>query len=180
VAAELTGESLWPRGSVAGWFVAHVKPRQEEAVCWRLGLRSVPTFLPRLLVQRRHGSRRWEAVEPLFPGYVFLRSTGDAAALYRARWTPGVKWLLGAEDGPTPVEDAVVAYLQERMGDRGYIVPRQELVAGTRVRFRHGPFALLEGVIDRPAARAERVRVLLRLCGAVVPVEVRLEELEPV
>ncbi len=177
--AELTAQSLWRQRAMAGWFVAHVKPRQEEAVCWRLGLRGIPTFLPRLLVQRRHGSRRWEAVEPLFPGYVFLQTTGDAAALYRARWTPGVKRLLG-EESPTPVEDDVVAYLQERMGDRGYIVPRRELVPGTRVRFRQGPFALLEGVIDRPASRAERVRVLLRLCGAVVPVEVRLEELEPV
>jgi transcription antitermination factor NusG len=180
VAAELKAQSLEPRRAAAGWLVAHVKPRQEEAVCWRLGLRSIPTFLPRLLVQRRHGSRRWEAVEPLFPGYVFLHTTGDPAALYRARWTPGVKRLLGAEEGPTPVEDEVVAYLWERMADRGYIVPHRALVAGTRVRFRDGPFALLEGVIDRPASRAERVRVLLRLSGAVVPVEARLEDLEPV
>ncbi len=180
MAAELTAGSLSPEGAVARWFVAYVKPRQEEAVCWRLRLRGIATFLPRLLVQRRHGSRRWEAVEPLFPGYMFLQTTGDPAALYRARWTPGVKRLLGAEEDPTPVEDEVLAYLRERMGDRGYIVPRRELVPGTRVRFREGPFALLEGVIDRPASRAERVRVLLRLCGVVVPVEVRLEELEPV
>ncbi len=168
------------REAAAPWFVAHVKPRQEEAVCVRLGLKGIPTFLPKLLVRRRHGSRRWEALEPLFPGYVFVQFTPEPATLYQVRWTPGIKRLLGSEEGPLPVEDEVVAYLQARTGERGYLVPRQELRPGMRVRFTGGPFALLEGIIDRPASRADRVRVLLTLCGTVVPVETGLDEVEPV
>ncbi len=164
----------------ARWFVAHVKPRQEEAVCQRLRYAAVVTFLPRLLTHRRRGSRRWQAIEPLFPGYVFVQFSPDAATLYRVRWTPGIKRLLGNEEGPTPIEDAVVAYLQERMGELGYIVPRRELRPGDRVRFRDGPFAMLEGVIDRPASSRDRVRVLLRLCGTLVSVEAATAELEPV
>lgn len=164
----------------ARWFVAHVKPRQEDAVCWRLGYKGVVTFLPRLLTRRRHGSRRWEAIEPLFPGYVFVRFPLDAGVLYRVRWTPGIRRLLGNEEGPTPIEDAVVAYLQERMGELGYIVPRRELRPGDRVRFRDGPFAMLEGVIDRLASRSERVQVLLRLCGTLVRVQVGVDALVPV
>lgn len=162
------------------WFVAHVKPRQEEAVCARCEDHGVETFLPKLLVWRRHGSRRWRAPEPLFPGYVFLRFAPDPDVLYRVRWMRGVKRLLGGEDGPTPVDDEVVAYLRARSGPDGFIVPGCPLVPGSRVRFVDGPFALLEGVIERPATRAERVQVLLRLCGTVVRVEARAEDLVPV
>lgn len=163
----------------ARWFVAHVKPRQEEAVCARCAEHGAETFLPKLRVWRRHGSRRWQAAEPLFPGYVFLRLVPDPGLLYRVRWTRGVKRLLGGEEGPTPVDDEVVAYLRARTGEDGFVVPRPRLVPGARVRFADGPFALLEGIIDRPATRAERVQVLLRLCGTVVRVEVGADELVP-
>lgn len=169
-----------PSGRRERWFVAHVKPRQEEAVCARYAEQGMETFLPKLLVWRRHGSRRWRATEPLFPGYVFARFAPDPATLYRVKWTRGVKRLLGSEDGPTPVDDEVVAYLQARTGPEGCIVPASRLVPGTRVRFASGPFALLEGIIDRPTTRAERVQVLLRLCGSLVRVEVGVDELIPV
>lgn len=161
----------------ARWFVAHVKPRQEEAVCVRYADEGVQTFLPKLLVWRRHGSRRWQAVEPLFPGYVFVRFAPDPALLYRLQWTRGVKRLLGGEEGPTPVDDEVVAYLQARTGPDGFIVGGSCLEAGARVRFVGGPFAMLEGIIDRPATRTERVHVLLRLCGTVVRVEAGAKDL---
>lgn len=161
------------------WFVAHVKPRQEEAVCARCADHGVETFLPKLLVWRRHGSRRWRRVEPMFPGYVFLRFAPEPEVLYRVRWTRGVKRLLGAEEGPTPVDDEVVAYLRARIGPEGFIVPGRRLVPGSLVRFVDGPFALLEGIVDRLASRAERVQVLLRLCGAVVRVEADVGDLVP-
>jgi transcription antitermination factor NusG len=47
-----------------------------------------------------------------------------------------------------------------------------------RVRFRSGPFAMLEGVIDRAAPRAERVRVLMQLANSSVAVEADVELLE--
>ncbi len=174
-----------PPEAVAGtaearWFVAHVKPRQEEDTCQRLVEAGAETFLPKLLAWRRHGPRRWRAPEPLFPGYVFVRFEPEPGLLYRVRWTRGVKRLLGSEEGPTPVDDEVVAYLRARTGPDGYIVPAPRLVPGTRVRFTTGPFALLEGIIDRPVSRSERVQVLLQLCGTAVRVEAKVEDLEPV
>jgi transcription antitermination factor NusG len=50
--------------------------------------------------------------------------------------------------------------------------------AGARVRFGNGPFAMLEGVVDRLASSKDRVRVLLTLMGAPVSVDVNSEMLE--
>jgi transcriptional antiterminator RfaH len=156
----------------AKWFAVHTKPRAEDKVVVHLGYRGIPTFLPRLLVRHRHGSRRWEAQEPLFPGYLFARFLPEPYVISGVRWTPGVVKLLGDGERPVPLADEVVTYLQERVGERGYVVPSPTFSQGTRVRFRSGPFACLEGIIERYAPRSDRVRVLLELLTLRVSVEV--------
>lgn len=160
------------------WFVVHTKPRSEECAATFLHDRAVPTFLPRLLVNKRHGSRRWQALEPLFPGYLFAHFQPEPMVISRVRWALGVKRLLSDGEAPIPVPDDVIAYLRERMGDRGYITPDLGLAPGTRVRFTSGPFALLEGIIVSPPSRAQRVRVLLHILNAGVSIEADADLLE--
>lgn len=163
----------------AQWFVVQTKAREERRVCERLGGDDFVTFLPQMLVRRRHGSRRWQALEPLFPCYVFTRFRLELPDWSRIHWTPGVRRLLGG-DTPVPVSDDVVNYLQVRTGERGYLVPGRTLTPGTKVRFSDGPFDMLEAIIDRPVSRHDRVRVLLWLCGNSVSVEVPVDCLEVV
>ncbi|MDQ7857913.1 MAG: transcription termination/antitermination NusG family protein [Armatimonadota bacterium] len=156
----------------AAWFVIQTKPRAEYQAQQFLHRSDVPTFLPRLLVRRRHGSRRWHALEPLFPGYLFCHFLPVPEAIARVRWTPGVRCLLGDDDGPIPIDRDIVDYLRAREVAHGYIAAGRPLAAGDRVRFVGGPFALLEGIIERQAGRVDRVRVLLLLMGTSVVVEV--------
>jgi transcriptional antiterminator RfaH len=160
------------------WFVVRTKLRAEDRAANALGERDVTTFLPRLLVQRRHGSRRWQALEPLFPGYLFAQFHPEPDIISRVRWTPGVSCLLGDDAGPLSVAEEIVLHLKERVGEQGYVVVRPTFVPGTRVRFKSGPFAMLEGIIERPAPRAERVRVLLTLMNATAAAEADVADLE--
>lgn len=131
------------------WFAIQTKPRAEEHAARFLSLKAITTFLPRLLVRHRHGSRRWESLEPLFPGYLFARFTPEPQIINSVRWAPGVRKVLGDETEPIPVPELVVSYLQQRAEEKGFIVPSPSLVPGTRVRFRSGPLAYLEGIIER-------------------------------
>jgi transcriptional antiterminator RfaH len=171
--------SYQPDNRPSRWFVVHAKARQERRTCERLTEEHITTFLPQLLLRHTHGSRRWEAVEPLFPGYFFAHFTPHAALIHHVRWTPGVRRLLG-DEVPIAVPGDVVECLRERVGAKGYIVPRQWWMPGIRVRLTGGPFDLLEGIIERPTSRADRVRVLLALCATTVAVEVAADEIEPV
>lgn len=162
------------------WFAIQTKPRAEEKTLGFLSSKCIPTFMPRLLVHRRHRSRKWKALEPLFPGYLFARFCPEAQTIDRVRWTPGVREILGVEGEPIPVPEEAVLHLQRNTGERGFIVPGPSLLPGMRVRFRDGAMAHLEGIIERPASRAERVRVLLLLLNRPVSVEVDGDELEPV
>lgn len=168
--------ALVPSGSQ--WFAIQTKPRNEEKALCFLSLKAIPTFLPRLMVRRRHGSRTWYALEPLFPGYLFGRFIPEAPVIDRVRWTPGISRILGAEGEPAPVPEDFIANLWEKVGERGYVNPAPNLLPGTRVRFKGGPFALLEAVIDRPASRADRARVLLELLNLRVSVDVDVSDLE--
>jgi transcriptional antiterminator RfaH len=160
--------------------VAQTKPRVEERVVDLLRQERIDTFLPRLAVRHRHGSRRWWALEPLFPGYVFVACRRRAEEIRRVRWTAGIRRLLGEEEGgfPTPVPDEVIRLLQERTQTKGFILPEVRLTPGERVRFTSGPLALIEGIIDRPASRTHRVRVLLQLLHGCVAVEADIDEVE--
>jgi transcription antitermination factor NusG len=170
--------SVETRTATPVWCVVQTKPRLEERVLGLLLERTITPFLPRLRVWRRHGSRRWEVLEPLFPGYVFCHVDRRPEILAQVRWAPGVKRILGDEDGPIPVPEEVIHHLQERQGPEGYIVPSPSFIPGTRVRVTSGPLLYLEGIIERPASRAERVRVLLQIMGRYVPVEVDVAHLE--
>ncbi len=160
------------------WFVIQTNLRAERLVLAQLARDPVVPYLPKLLVHRRHGSRRWRALEPLFPGYLFARFAPHADVLHRIRRMLGVTRLLWDDECLVTVDDEIVRFIQLREVDRGFIEPPQSIQTGTRVRFDSGPFALLEGIVDRPAPRRDRVRVLLMLMGAPVSVEVDAETLE--
>lgn len=164
--------------SVGHWFVAQTLAREETKASDRLSKKAITTYVPRLLVRRRHASRRWQALEPLFPGYIFAQFSPKPDIIYRVRWTPGVRRLLGDEAYPTAVPNDVVEYLQGRENGLGYIKPGATLASGARVRFRNGPLIMLEGMVDRKASGADRVRVLLTLMNMPVAVEVDADVLE--
>lgn len=167
-------------GGAYAWYAVQTHARREEQARVFLSRRAIRTFLPRIIVRRRHGSRRWNSLEPLFPGYLFVHIQPDPNVVDSIRWTTGVRCLLGDDEAPISVPEQVVVHLQERVGERGYIVPSPWLVPQTRVRVRRGPFALLEGIVVRAAPRAERIRVLMELLHTQVSVDINLADLEAV
>jgi transcription antitermination factor NusG len=86
--------------------------------------------------------------------------------------------LLWDNESLVPVDDDVVQFIRQKEEGRGFIEPPKVIQAGARVRFGNGPFAMLEGVVDRPTLPRDRVRVLLRLMGAPVSVVVNADVLE--
>src|SRR3990170_6863014 len=88
------------------WYVIQVKPRQEGRVVRHLALSALPAFLPFIEVTRRRRSMRTPCLEPLFPGYLFIRLAPlhrEPRAWHTVRWTPGVSRILTAGETPVPV-----------------------------------------------------------------------------
>jgi transcription antitermination factor NusG len=148
------------------WYVVYAKPRKEGTAEYHLRLRGVDVFHPRLKLPEYVDERR--RVVPLFPGYLFVR-IALARQFQAVAWTPGVNRFVGHRAGPTAIDDAVVAFLQQHADDRGLLQARPTLAVGQSVEITAGPFAGLVGIINHPPSAKGRVRVLMRLLnrGAV-------------
>jgi transcription antitermination factor NusG len=116
--------------------------------------------------------------EPLFPGYIFVQCSLTPDLVSKVRWTPGVRRLLGDSEQPTTLSEGIVSYLREREGPRGFITAKPLLAPGMPVRLTSGPFAFLDGVIERPGSGHDRVRVLLYLLTTPISVEVDVDMIE--
>jgi transcription antitermination factor NusG len=145
------------------WYVARSRPRAEWLAAAALEARGLSVFLPEWRGKR---SRRGAPREPLFPGYVFVRTDGREDALLRARSAPNVVRLLSGASGPEPVPDALVTQIRRRC-ERQHEEP---FVVGQKVRIAHGPFRELEAVFDAECSGGQRARVFVQMLRRLVPV----------
>ncbi len=161
------------------WYAVQTKPRQEDRVLYWLRERAgLAVFLPKVQDLRKRRSRRVTVIEPLFPSYLFVQMRLEPEPWYAVKWTPGVKRIVATGEIPTPVPAEVIHLLRGRCED-GEIIPwRPRLQAGATVHVVYGPFAGLQGILERPSSRGERVRVLLHLMGCVTPVEMDITDIE--
>ncbi len=167
--------------SAPAWYAVQVKPHREVRVHRHFAIKAIPSFLPSIEVVRFSRRRPAARLEPLFPGYLFVHLAPlerNPSCWHAVRWNPGVRLILGTGDRPVPIPDEVIAAIQARVRDLGFIRPASRFDRGARVVIRSGPLAGLEAVFDRPMSRDGRVRVLLEFLGQQRAVEVDEVDLE--
>lgn len=164
------------------WYAVNTKPKKEDYAAQQLERKGFEVFLPKIEVTHKRGARWFTLLEPLFPGYLFVRVAPSLRSVRQVNWTPGVKYLLCAGETPVPIPDAAITLIRQRVGPRGHISPRPqaEFPPGTRVAVRFGPFAGLVGVVDRPVSGRGRARVLLELLRRQTPIEFDAVDLDRV
>lgn len=167
---------------MVNWYAVQAKNHNEARVHHRLVQMVIPAFLPLIEVTKHWRSRRVTRLEPLFPGYLFVRMEPVHAApepWSALRWTPGVKSVLGDDNGPVMVPDSVIEDIQRRVQDLGFVRPAVPFGPRERVVVRRGPIAGLEAVFERALSRPGRVQVLMQLLGQQRRVQVDAADLEP-
>jgi transcription antitermination factor NusG len=145
------------------WYVARSKPRAERLAAIAIEARGLVAFVPEWSRRCRGGPLE---KEPLFPGYLFVRTDGRKDALLRARSAPNVGRLLGGAAGPEPVPNELVEEIRVRCERRA----QEPLVKGQRVRIKQGPFRELDAIFDGECSRGARARVFVQLLNRLVPV----------
>ena len=151
------------------WYVIGAKVRREQFAQEQLARRGVVTFLPRIVEPQRFDGR--STIAPLFPGYLFVHIDIDQQ-YFDVVWTPGVRKFIGFGTLPSPLDDQVVAFLQDRTGAEGILRVMPVFRPGDRVRITHGPLEGLVGIIESPGTGRGRVRVLMELLRRQTRVEV--------
>jgi transcriptional antiterminator RfaH len=148
---------------IPSWFAVQTRPKAEAVAEAELRALALETLLPLARRSIHHATRRRRLVlRPLFPGYLFARFCA-LASLRAVKTRRGVLRVLGsASDKPSPVADAIVVSIRERLDLEGCVeLVKRPFCAGDQVRVTAGPLAGWSGIFDSELSDAERVVILI-------------------
>jgi transcription antitermination factor NusG len=158
------------------WYAAYTCANHEKRVAAELGAREVEHFLPLYSSMRRWKDRRVQLEFPLFPGYIFVRLA--LCDRLRVMQIPSLVRLVGFGGLPTALPNTEVEILRSGFCRGLRAEPHPFLTVGRRVRITGGPFAGLEGVLQRKKGTL-RVVVSLELIQRSVAVDVDAADVRP-
>lgn len=118
------------------WYVIKTKPRQEERALQCLDNQGFEVFGPKLHVKRLRRGKRTNVVEPMFPGYLFVRPDNLIDQFYKLRSAYGVNNVL-------KFGDSIPTLPQQWIDDLRSIGDQEESGApkvGDHVEVKEGPF----------------------------------------
>jgi len=160
-------------GSMDRWYAVCCKPRQEAVAEENLLRQSFHVYLPRIRIRQRRRGQWLDAVEVLFPRYIFIRLDPLRRSTATVRSTRGVVGLVRFGGQPAVVPDAVMeALLQREDAASGLHQDNRPLFsAGEPIKLVDGPLTGMEGVFTQQDGD-KRVIVLLELLGKANKVSV--------
>ena len=158
------------------WFCLKSKPRQEAVAVRNLkAVGDIDIFFPRIRRTRRGHEKNKEVVEPLFPGYIFVKfNPEDSQGTVKS--TRGVLHLVSKNGKAVDVDHKVIDELKALGPDGILSMLDEELKVGAKIKVIRGIFAGSEGEVLKLATPQKRIAVLLTLLGAQQSVEMPMDD----
>lgn len=150
------------------WYAVYTWARHEKKVARHFEQRGITYFLPLYSATHRWNKKTAKVSLPLFPGYVFVRTTEHD---YRPLNVPGVVHYVGPVRLPAEIPAEEIESLQKAMETGRMIEPHPYLAPGNRVRIASGPMSGITGTIQRTAAGC-RIVISVDMIMRSVAVEV--------
>jgi transcription termination/antitermination protein NusG len=164
-------------GISRNWYALHTRSRFENVVLDGLTRKEVEAFLPRITVRSKRVDRKKMIQVPLFPGYLFVKTSLDPHEHLEVVKTVGVVTLVGNRQGPVPISVESIASLKIMVQGSQEIMTGPQFKQGDRVMVVRGPFAGVTGAFARYRGRG-RVVVNIEALGQYAAVEVGEEDIE--
>lgn len=163
------------------WFALLTRSNFEQTVYSRISRKKIEAFLPRTRKPSKRKDRKLMIETPLFPGYVFVKSTRAPADQLLILKTVGAVRLLGNSDGPVPVPKHQIESLKLLTSVAQDLVTGSiiELKKGDPVIILEGPMAGLKGDFLEHKGRG-RVIIKVDLLGRYAGVEVDSDKVEKI
>lgn len=161
--------------SPSHWYALYLRSRFEKTSHAEFLRNGVESFLP--LIEEIHvwSDRRKKVLEPLFRGYLFVRS--DLSDRVNVLQTPGVVQFVGIRGKPSPIPDEQINWIRILTNSPDAIRREDFVDVGEQVRIGMGPFKGVEGFVTK-VKDTTRVVVSLTAIAQSVSVEVAPEFLE--
>ena len=168
----------------AKWYVVHTFSGYENKVATNLQTMAENRKLHDLIQEIRvptetvvelTDNKKREVERKLFPGYVLVKMVMTDDSWYVVRNTRGCTGFVGPESKPVPLtEEEVLALGVEK---KNFVV---NYAVGDNVRIVDGPLEGFIGIVEELDVEKNSVRVRISMFGRETPVELELDQAEPV
>ena len=155
------------------WWVVRTKSRQEKALAWSLKKAGISYYLPLVARPQKNRERLRISIVPLFAGYLFLQ--GTHMERYESLRTGRIAQVI-------PVEDQV-SLRKELQGISMVTAMEKHLELcdfvkkGQKARVIYGPFAGVEGIVERGKNRT-RLILTVQVIRQAVRVEIDIDQVQ--
>ncbi|HEY0758377.1 MAG TPA: transcription termination/antitermination NusG family protein [Acidisarcina sp.] len=172
----ISGGTLMRSSTQAGCYAVKVRSRGEATVGNALRSKGFDVLLPTYTDARRYSDRVKEVKCALFPGYVFVRLTGEG--LLPLVSTEGVSYIVKSGGQLRPLLDEEAAAIESLCNSGEDCQPCENYRVGQRVSIASGPLVGLTGILVR-VGENDRLIISINSIFSSVSVDVRDIVLQP-
>lgn len=161
------------------WYALLTKSNFEKTVYTSILKKKIPAFLPLIRRKSIRKDRQLMVESPLFPGYLFVRSTYQAADQLTILKTTGAVRLLGNQTGPVSIPDIQVESLKILTSSHMDLITGANisLKKGDPVMIIAGPLAGIRGEFIRQKGKG-RVVIKIDLLSQYAGTEIEEDKIE--
>ena len=148
--------------NVARWYVIYTKTNEEGRAERSLSAWGLETFFPRIR-KKQHNAFTGKAIyfsRPLFARYIFARFDAETL-LHKVSNSRGVQRVLSIDYAPVPVDDEIVALIQSKVDEEGFVRLDEPFSRGDAVLITNGAFQGINGIFDRTMKDKNRLLIFL-------------------
>ena len=168
----------------AKWYVAHTYSGYESMVKASIQKAAetrqmqdliLEVSIPMETVTERSGNEVKTIERKIYPGYVIIKMVMTDDSWHLVRNTRGVTGFIGSSTGPVPLTEEEII----KMG-----VEKHEIIldyaVGDTVKVIDGPLDGFLGTVEELEPERDLVRVVVSMFGRETPVDLELDQVEPV
>ncbi len=116
----------------------------------------------------------------LYSGYVFAQIDLDTDLWHKIQSLPKVSRFIGEQKTPTPLTDADIKVILEKMEQKSAPRPKVDFETGEMVRIVDGPFANFTGMVEEYDLDHGKLKLNVSIFGRNTPVEILYTQVEKI
>lgn len=116
----------------------------------------------------------------LYPGYVFIKVDLDTDIWHKIQSLPRVGRFIGESKKPTPLTEADINVILEKVQNRAAPRPKVMFETGETVRITEGPFANFTGTVEEYDMEHKKLKLNVSIFGRSTPIEILYSQVEKI
>ncbi|RUM74904.1 MAG: transcription termination/antitermination protein NusG [Sulfurovum sp.] len=116
----------------------------------------------------------------LYSGYVFAQIDLDTDLWHKIQSLPKVSRFIGEQKTPTPLSEADIKVILEKMEQKSAPKPKVDFETGEMVRIVDGPFANFTGMVEEYDLDHGKLKLNVSIFGRNTPVEILYTQVEKI